>query len=154
MRYGERLQLAMDERSKTLGRKVTRLQVAEAGGVSRQNIGMIITGAQGNDQKLNTEANHRVAAFLRVNAHWLATGEGHMLTGVAPEPAPVSFEAKQLDLLLQSIPESRRLQAYQAATQLLISHLGPLPSAATGPSTTEAPALRDRTATPSASHHR
>lgn len=154
MRYGERLQLAMDERSKTLGRKVTRIQVAEAGGVSRQNIGMIITGAQGEDQKLNTESNHRVAAFLRVNAHWLATGEGHMLTGVAPEPAPVSFEAKQLDLLLQSIPVHRRLLAYQAATQLLISHLAPLPDAAPGQGTTEAPNQREQSATPSASHHR
>lgn len=153
MRYGERLQLAMDHLGKIKQRTIQRLEVAHVADCTTQNIGMILRGAQG-DQKLNTEANYRVANFLRVNSHWLATEEGDMLTGVAPEQPAVSFEAKQLDLLLRSIPEDRRLKAYQTATQLLISFLAPAPLPESGAHTTELPDPSVAEAMRSASHQK
>lgn len=154
MRYGERLQLAMDHAAKIKQlEKIERLEVAKVADCSTQNIGMILRGAQG-DQHLNTEANYRVANFLRVNAHWLATEEGDMLKGVAPEQPAVSFEAKQLDLLLRSIPEDRRLTAYQMATQLLISYLSPAPLPQSAASTTAGQDPHVVAAMPSASHHK
>lgn len=140
MRYGERLKLAMEHRSGVLQRKISNPEVAKAAGVTRQNIGMIIKGTQGEDQKLGVDANYKAAMFLRVDARWLATEEGDMLKGVAPDQDSVTVEAKQLDLILRAIPADRRAAAYQAATQILISHLVPADTIQPAASTTEAPA--------------
>lgn len=78
MTYGDRLFQAMSRRSEQLGRKVGRVDVANVAGCSRQNIGMIITGAQGPDQKLSTESHAKVADYLKVNANWLLYGIGSM----------------------------------------------------------------------------
>lgn len=74
--YGERLKEAMAYRSAQIGRDVTRIELANAAGCSRQNIGMILTGAQGEDQKLSTERHAKAAAYLKVDADWLLEGKG------------------------------------------------------------------------------
>ena len=71
MRYGQRLKIAIERREDELRRKISRLELAEAVGCSRQNIGMILTNAKGEDQKLSTESHAKAAAYLRVNPDWL-----------------------------------------------------------------------------------
>ena len=131
--YGERLLEAMAHRSAQLGRHLTRLDVATAAGCSRQNIGMILTNAQG-DQKLSTESHARVAAFLKVNPDWLLDGSGtkdgakhYVLQG---EPGKyksgVSPEAERLARLFDLIPETdliKRARAYNAASAAILDVL-------------------------------
>lgn len=150
--YGQRLKLAMDHLSGVLQRKITRIEVAEKAGCSRQNIGMILTGSQREDQHLKGESHIRVAAYLRVDSHWLSTGEGDMLKGVPPDQPQPSYEAKQLDIVLKAIPEERRLMAYHAATQLLISYLAPSTAPQLVPEPNESPNESAPVAKPSASH--
>ena len=66
MKYGERLSKAMEYRGDSIGRKITRKEVAAVAECSVQNIGMIIADAKNKDQKLQTKAHAAVAAFFLV----------------------------------------------------------------------------------------
>lgn len=150
MTYGERLQLAIDERAKALRRKISNTEVGDAGELSRQNVGLILKGTQ----KPNIDSHYKLAAFLKVDHYWLATGEGDMFTGVAAGGHLVSDDAKQLDLILKNIPPERYTKAFQGATQLLISHLSPTPLTQPASDTIEAPAPSVPVAKPSEVPHK
>ena len=72
MTYGTRLEAAL------VFAKKTRKQLADELGCKPQTIGIVITWADENDRKLSTIHHIHAAKFLKVNAHWLATGEGEM----------------------------------------------------------------------------
>jgi len=131
--YGERLAKAMAHRSAQLGREVSRLELANAAGCSRQNIGMILTNAQG-DQRLSTEKHAKAAAFLKVNADWLLDGTGEIDSPkhytLTAEPGEykrdVSGPAREIAKLYDLIPEGdlvKRALAYNAATQAILDVL-------------------------------
>lgn len=67
MTYGTRLEEALRLAGKT------RQELATALGISPQAIGQVI---KGNTQALTAENSSHAARFLRVDGHWLATGEG------------------------------------------------------------------------------
>ena len=67
MSYGKRL-----DRALTLAGK-ERKELANAIGVKVQSIGQVINGQT---QALTAENSARAAKFLKVDHHWLATGEG------------------------------------------------------------------------------
>lgn len=131
--YGERLAEAIAHRSAQLGREVTRLELANAAGCSRQNIGMILTNAQG-DQKLSTDKHAKAAAFLKVNPDWLLDGTGKIddakhYTLVA-EPGhykrDITGPARELAKLYDLIPEEdlvKRARAYNSASQAILDVL-------------------------------
>lgn len=72
MTYGERLQKALTASEKT------RKQLAVALGCTVQAVGMVITGGGKKERGLSAENNVKAAQFLRVDAYWLATGDGEM----------------------------------------------------------------------------
>lgn len=72
MSYSLRLQQALSAANKT------RKDLAAAVGCSVQNIGMILTNAKGTDQQFSAVHHAKAAKFLKVDAHWLATGAGEM----------------------------------------------------------------------------
>lgn len=127
MSYGQRLQLAMDSMGRLRGWEVTRLELSVAAGCSRQNIGMIITGAKGPDQKLSTEKHAKAAAFLGVNPDWLLVGEGPMyLERVKKRPDELSPSAQEIAELFDMIPAHdriRRALAYNKATAAILDVL-------------------------------
>jgi hypothetical protein len=137
MLYGERLKIAMDYRAGALGRKITKSEVARAAGCSPQNISMILSHARGEDQMLNTESNALAASFLKVNSHWLATGEGEMLSSLSQMPVqqevakPISKDIEALIFLVDAIPAETRQAALFEATQVLIGYLVPASRLAT-----------------------
>lgn len=106
MLYGERLQLAIEHRSNAIGRIISRVELAEVVGCSRQNIGMILTNAKGVDQKLSTASHDKACAYLRVNSDWLLHEAGEM-TAPKPKNAPAHLSSGALDLaiLYDMIPE-------------------------------------------------
>ena len=127
--YGERLAKAIAHRSAQLGHEVTRLELANAAGCSRQNIGMILTNAQG-DQRLSTDKHAKAAAFLKVNPDWLLTGAGDMEARRYEIPAQASTDvtgpARELAKLYDLIPEGdlvKRARAYNAASQAILDVL-------------------------------
>ncbi len=125
--YGERLKEAMAYRSAQIGREVTRIELANAAGCSRQNIGMILTGAQGEDQKLSTERHAKAAAYLKVDADWLLEGKGSMelKSNMASE---LSELALGLGALLDKIPRTdpiKRARAHAAAWEAIRKELPP-----------------------------
>ena len=65
-------------------RGVDRKTLADAIGTTRHAIGMVITGGGREERWLSRENNQKAAKFLKVDAHWLFTGEGQMepVTGV------------------------------------------------------------------------
>lgn len=73
MTYGTRLDQAIKLA------KASRKALGEAMGISEQAVGMVIRGVSG---AFNVENSAKAARFLRVDHHWLATGEG--------EPRPKS----------------------------------------------------------------
>jgi transcriptional regulator with XRE-family HTH domain len=77
--YSERLALAIKRAGMTVS------EVAIALGVTYQAISKKIDGANGT---MNTPNNARVAKLLKVNAFWLATGEGPMEEEPATWPFP------------------------------------------------------------------
>lgn len=127
MSYGQRLQLAMDSLGRLRGWEVTRLELSVAAGCSRQNIGMIITGAKGEDQKLSSDKHAKASAFLKVNPDWLLTGEGPMyLDSVKKRPDELSPSAQEIAELYDMIPAHdriRRAQAYNKATAAILDVL-------------------------------
>lgn len=141
MTYGERLQKAMDERG------VDRKTLAKAIDVTPHAIGMAITGGGREERWLSRENNGKAAKYLKVDAHWLFTGEGQMLapigaangsmgfTGQATgehyppsraDGAPVagdqlSNHAKVIGQMYDDLPDDKRLRAkvYAKITNLL-----------------------------------
>lgn len=126
--YGERLAEAIAYREKQLGRAITRLELSKAAGCSRQNIGMILTGAQGDDQKLSTERHAKAAAFLKVDSNWLLNGAGDMTLKTGAAPKSLSDMAEGLAVLFDMIPPSdvlRRTRAYAIAWDAIRRELPP-----------------------------
>lgn len=70
--YGDRLQEAMKKA------KADRKALAAELGMSVQAVGQVITGGRSGEQPFNSENSSKAARFLRVDPHWLATGEGKM----------------------------------------------------------------------------
>lgn len=127
MTYGERLKLAIDRRGDTLSRDISRKEIAAVAGCSVQNIGMILSGAKGPDQKLSTESHAKVAAFLKVNPNWLLDGTGNMdpASGVIA-PSELTPSAIEIGVLFDMIPSSdkiRRARAFNNATDAIIAVL-------------------------------
>lgn len=126
MLYGERLQVAMNMRSDTLGQAVTRKQIAEVAKCSVQNIGMLINNSKGVDQKLSTESHAAVAEFLRINPEWLLNGTGPIAPARPHAPTTLSPAAIEIAALFDMIPQSdkiRRAQAFNAATSIILQEL-------------------------------
>ena len=127
MKYGERLQKAMDYRGSMIGREVTRAEVAKIAECSPQNIGMIINDAKHKDQNLQTKAHTAVAEFLRVNSQWLLNETGPMeIISTVIAPSTLSASAIEMAVLYDMIPltdKIRRAKAFNAATDAIISVL-------------------------------
>lgn len=124
MKYGERLQLAMDYRSRSIGRAIGRLELSRVAGCTRQNVGMILTNAKGIDQKFSAESHAKVAGFLRVNPDWLLNETGDMAP-VGPHNVPdrLTSAAIELACLFDMIPESEtfaRNLAYNQVSEVLM----------------------------------
>lgn len=84
--YGERLGQAMRFAKKE------RKDLAHAIGTTVQAVGAVINGKT---TAFTTENNANAAAFLKINAYWLATGKGEMLpcvTSEAPQTSVASLE--------------------------------------------------------------
>lgn len=110
----------MNYRTRLVGVKCGRLDVAKIAGCSRNNIGMIITNAKGNDQKLSTESHAAVAAYLKVNPDWLLYGKGQMeLSSRADDPSDLSMQAKELGALLDMIPATDKVARATAYTDAM-----------------------------------
>jgi transcriptional regulator with XRE-family HTH domain len=125
MLYGERLKLAMDKRSRELGREVARKEVAEVAGVSPQNIGMILNNSKGNDQVLSAVGHARVCRFLRVSSDWLLEEVGDIEPNQGGK-STVSQAAQDIANLFDSIPKSNtmgRVRAFNEATLAIIKVL-------------------------------
>ena len=135
MLYGERLKIAIERRSATIGREISKSELARAVGCSPQNISMILSHARGDDQKLSSDRHTKAAHFLRVNPHWLATEEGAIDLASNQVAAPVDTAqsainniAPDLQAIIQlvnAIPMPVRRDALFAASQVLIGYLLP-----------------------------
>jgi hypothetical protein len=125
--YGERLQLAMDRRGEITGHTVSRKDVAKVADCAVQNIGMILNDAKGRDQHLGAEAHLRVAALLKVNPEWLATGAGSIdLPAAHRYPGELTPAAVELAALFDMLPATNRVaraQAFNAATTAIMQVL-------------------------------
>lgn len=104
----------MDRRAERTGQAVSRKDVAAAAGCSVQNIGMILTNAKKVDQKLGAEAHVAVSALLKVNPHWLATGEGPIDPPSVNAPSELTPAAVELAALYDMIPLTDRVARAQA----------------------------------------
>lgn len=85
MTYGERLQKAMDERG------VDRKTLSKAIDVTPHAIGMAITGGGREERWLSRENNGKAAKYLKVDSHWLFTGEGQMLVPTGAVHGALTF---------------------------------------------------------------
>lgn len=74
MTYGSRLKQALA----SAGRD--RAALAAELGVSVQAVGQVVTGGRSGTQTFTASNNVKAARFLNVDPHWLATGEGEMVT--------------------------------------------------------------------------
>ena len=126
--YGSRLEQALQ-----LARK-SRGELARHLGVSSQAIGQVISGAT---KSLTAENSTRAARILRVDHHWLATGEGE------PRAAPV-FSPLALDIarMFDQAPASERDRLYALISYTLSLATAPRPAKA--PADAPATAGRDR----------
>ncbi|CUI55665.1 helix-turn-helix domain-containing protein [Achromobacter xylosoxidans] len=82
--YGSRLEQALQ----LAGRE--RIELANAIDVSVQAIGQVIAGKT---KALTAENSAKAARFLKVDAYWLATGEGNAQGQDVPGAAPWPFTA-------------------------------------------------------------
>ena len=114
----------MTRRSEMTGQDVTRKDVAKVAGCAVQNIGMIINDAKGRDQHLSAEAHLAVAAFLKVNPDWLATGEGPVDPPSSLRyPSELTPAAVELAALFDMLPVTDRVaraQAFNDATSSIM----------------------------------
>jgi transcriptional regulator with XRE-family HTH domain len=104
--YGKRLQEAL-----TLAKR-TRGQLAEALGISPQAIGKIIR-PEGRTKTFTAYNNMKAAEFLRVDAYWLATGEGE----ARPKRTIYSPRALELAEAYEKIPGQHEKDIAWATTQ-------------------------------------
>jgi transcriptional regulator with XRE-family HTH domain len=74
MTYGTRLKEALTDANRS------RADLAKHLGMSVQAVGQVITGGRSGDQTFTASNNVKAAAYLGVDAHWLATGEGKALS--------------------------------------------------------------------------
>jgi transcriptional regulator with XRE-family HTH domain len=74
MTYGKRLQQALERAKKDRAALAAELQV------SVQAVGQVITGGRSGTQTFTAENNSKAARFLRIDPHWLATGDGPMVS--------------------------------------------------------------------------
>lgn len=127
MTYGLRLKQAMDHRELVTGQRVSRVELANVAGCSRQNIGMILTNAKGDDQTLSTASHAAVAAHLRVNPQWLLTGRGSMEAAKATNaPSTLTPAALEMAVLFDMIPSTDRVlraKAFNLATSAILTVL-------------------------------
>ena len=126
MLYGERLQIAIEKRSKELGREIARKEVADVADRSVQNIGMILNNAKGQDQVLGALAHARVSRLLRVNPDWLLEEIGEIEPTAGATHSNWSSAAQDIADLFDSIPASdkiKRIQAFNAATTAILEVL-------------------------------
>ena len=114
--YGTRLEQALQ-----LARK-TRGELARHLGVSSQAVGQVITGST---KSLTAENSARAARFLRVDHHWLATGEGEPRT--TPLASPL---AQDIAKLFDQVPASERDRLYAMITYTIALATEPRPATA------------------------
>lgn len=136
MSYGHRLQEAMNHLADVRGMKVDRRELALAAGCSPQNIGMILNNALKRDQKLSNEKHAKAAAFLRVDPHWLSTGEGEMapqrqISSVQSELTPTAHDLADLFDMIPVSDKVRRAQAFNSASAAILAVLQSEPSTQT-----------------------
>ena len=133
MLYGERLKIAIERRSATIGREISKSELARAVGCSPQNISMILSHARGDDQKLSSDRHTKAAHFLRVNPHWLATEEGAIDLasnqahhGADTAQAAINTIANDVQVImriLDAVPPDRRGDAVEAVLTVLVQYL-------------------------------
>ena len=116
----------------------TQAHLATAAGVSTGTIGNIEAGLRGVNKPIGTLP--AIAKALGVRYEWLADGEGSMLEGTAPAPTAkivrpqamgeaVERRLTRFLAVLFQLPEAERDRALVAATEVLLDHLPPPPSA-------------------------
>lgn len=109
MNYGRRL----DEALKRAGK--TRKELAEHLGISVQGVGKVINGMS---NALTADNSARAARFLRVDHHWLATGQGDAKPAMSPL-------AGDLARMFDEVPVSERDRLY-AVLSYTIEHAMPV----------------------------
>lgn len=103
-----------------------RASVQKALGISSAALSQLINNSPSGTKEFKAENSARAAAFLRVNHHWLATGEGDMKPTDRPELAPFSPGALELAELYDMIPQQdrlRRSKAYASASRAILDVL-------------------------------
>jgi hypothetical protein len=116
MTYGKRLQQALQRANKDRAALAKELQV------SVQAVGQVITGGRSGTQTFTAENNSKAARFLLVDPHWLATGDGPMVSSavwpfvsVTPEQlqslSPKALEAIEKTALSLIEIEQRNVSA-------------------------------------------
>lgn len=116
MTYGKRLDKALDAARKS------RKELASELRCSPQAVGMVITGTGA----LSAENSARAARYLRVDAHWLATGEGSMAVGqVSGAASKLSDDALEIAIYFDMLTDKReRTVAYVAAMNTILGLIG------------------------------
>jgi transcriptional regulator with XRE-family HTH domain len=120
MQYKSRLLAAMKLA------EVDRKQLAVGIGVSVQAVGQVLTGTT---RALTAENSAKAARFLKVDAHWLATGEGEARPPMMQERAALSADAvAHAAAYDQLMPDEKQLwRAMVDAATALSAHAIPRP---------------------------
>lgn len=152
MDYKRRLAAAMKRAD------VSGAELARAIGATSQSVSLALSGKS---QSMNAESTARAARFLKVDAHWLATGEGQMEG--PPEPSGLTPEAlliaKWFDRLTDPRDRAYAETLVMAAILRVLQKNDLQPSAGQGPGVSPgippaqapAPAPADQT-TPAKTH--
>lgn len=139
MTYAKRLQSAMTASEKS------RKELSAAIGVSVQAIGMVLTNAGGKERTLATESSAKAARFLRVDCHWLATGQGEMRPLAGSAQGPLSADAAEMGAYFDKLTiADDRTRAYVGAMAVILkieAERAALTAAAFTAKTSPAPAL-------------
>lgn len=93
MTYGKRLESALTITGKD------RKALARELGISTQAVGQVITAGADSSKAFTAKNNALAARYLRVNSHWLATGEGQMLDELPTADANETSETKGPELM-------------------------------------------------------